>query len=246
MALVDVDSWLTEFESCNRLNNTLNKQLEQRAAKQHLSADYQRFTAAIQVGLKQYDRELQQLKTKINEAAKTHAVPSDELERRQRQLQTLQAQRQQLQQKYSQSARNDRTALLENSAGGVASAAEDSDAAPIIDTHDVQALKQQQISILEEQNRGLDTLSQTISRQRQLASQLGQEVDDQNDILDNLANTIERVETGVTLETRNIGLVNRRDSTCGKYYKLLGDHFYFTGNHYISGCFVMSTYTLLL
>ena len=115
----------------------------------------------------------------INEK-KYFSRPSDELERRQRQLETLQAQRQQLQQKYSQSARNDRTALLESSAGGVSSAAEDSDAAPIIDTHDVQALKQQQISILEEQNRGLDTLSQTISRQRQLASQLGQEVDDQN------------------------------------------------------------------
>lgn len=65
---------LTEFESCNRLNNTLNKQLEQRAAKQHLSADYQRFTSAIQVGLKQYDRELQQMKSKLNEAAKVRTM----------------------------------------------------------------------------------------------------------------------------------------------------------------------------
>lgn len=104
---------------------------------------------------------------------------SDELERRQRQLDGLEKQRQQLQQKFSQSIRSDRSALLENSTSRVL-VEEDSDAAPIIDTHDIQALKQQQISILEEQNRGLDTLSQTISRQRQLASQLGQEVDDQN------------------------------------------------------------------
>ncbi|XP_065360221.1 syntaxin-8 [Calliphora vicina] len=224
MALVDVDSWQTEFESCNRLSNTLLSQLNQRDNKQHLSPEYQRFTAAIQVGLKQHDRELQQLKFKLNEAAKSKTLTLEEIARRQRQLDTLQTQRQQLQRKYNDSASNDRAALLQkpsSSGSRVDSNGEDSDAAPIIDANDVQTLKQQQIDMLEEQNRGLDTLAQTLSRQKHLATQLGQEVEDQNDILDNLANTIERVETGVSLETRNIGLVNRRDSSTWGYWVII-------------------------
>jgi len=52
--------------------------------------------------------------------------------------------------------------------------------APIIDTSDVNILKQRQIDLLEQQNQGLDLLSNTISRQRSLATQLGQEVEDQH------------------------------------------------------------------
>ncbi|XP_037819257.1 syntaxin-8 [Lucilia sericata] len=223
MALVDVDSWQTEFESCKRLSNTLLSQLNQRDGKQHLSAEYNRFTTAIQVGLRQHDRELQQLRFKLNEAEKNKTLSAEELVQRKRLLDTLQTQRQNLQRKYTNTANNDRAALLENPSSSAAAAAsgEDSDAAPIIDAHDIQTLKQQQISMLEEQNRGLDTLSQTLSRQRQLATQLGQEVEDQNDILDNLANTIERVETGVSIETRNIGLVNRRDSSTWGYWVII-------------------------
>lgn len=96
-------------------------------------------------------------------------------------METLQSQLQQLQTRYQKSELKDRSSLLQNpSSSSAFNNEEDSDAAPIIDTHDVQTLKQQQIDMLEEQNRGLETLSQTISRQRQLASQLGQEVEDQN------------------------------------------------------------------
>ncbi|KAM7355648.1 syntaxin 8 [Cochliomyia hominivorax] len=222
MALVDVDTWQTEFESCKRLSNTLLSQLNQRATKKHLSSDYNRFTAAIKVGLQQYERELQQLKFKLNEAAKNKTVDNEELKRRQQLLDALQIQRQQLQTKYNDSELKDRSALLQNpTTSSNTNEEEDSDAAPIIDTHDVQTLKQQHIDLLEEQNRGLETLSQTISRQRHLATQLGQEVEDQNDILDNLANTIERVETGVGLETRNIGLINRRDSSTWCYWVII-------------------------
>lgn len=105
---------------------------------------------------------------------------------------TLQSQRQQIQTKYI----DNRSAVPQSKMGvagfsGIRSssrtahvdygdAENDSDVAPIIDTSDVEALKQHQIAILEQQNHGLDILSQTISRQRALATQLGQEVEDQN------------------------------------------------------------------
>lgn len=155
-------------------------------------------------------------------------------------MDALQSQRQILQNKYTNTTRNDRAALLESNWPSTSATRDvadtaDEDSAAIID---VERLKQAQIDMMEQQNQGLETLSQTLARQRALATQLGQEVEDQNgrkplariairlltnvpiliaDILDNLANTIERVDTGVNRETRSISLINRSDSnTCGK------------------------------
>ncbi|XP_005178882.1 syntaxin-8 [Musca domestica] len=224
MALVDVDSWLTEYESCSRLNHTLLSQLNERDGKIQSSPDYNRLTLSIQVGIKQFDRELQQLKYELNGASKNKTITFEEIERRQRLLDALQSQRQILQNKYTNTTRNDRAALLESNWPSTSATRDvadtaDEDSAAIID---VERLKQAQIDMMEQQNQGLETLSQTLARQRALATQLGQEVEDQNDILDNLANTIERVDTGVNRETRSISLINRSDSnTCGYWVVII-------------------------
>ncbi|XP_073840110.1 syntaxin 8 [Musca autumnalis] len=220
MALVDVDSWLTEYESCSRLNHTLLTQLNQRDGKIHSSPDYNRLTLSIQVGIKQFDRELQQLKFELSESSRNKSITFEEIERRQRLLDTLQSQRQILQNKYTDSTRSDRSALLDsNWPSSSAAGTSNEDAAAIID---VERLKQAQIDMIEQQNQGLETLSQTLARQRALATQLGEEVEDQNDILDNLANNIERVDTGVNRETRSISLINRSDSnTCGYWIVII-------------------------
>ncbi|XP_013105651.2 syntaxin-8 [Stomoxys calcitrans] len=226
MALVDVDSWLTEYESCSRLNQTLLTQLNERDGKQTSSVDYNRLTSSIQLGIRQFDRELQELKYKLSEAAKTKAVTFEEIERRQTLWDSLQSQRQLLKKRYLSATRSDRSALLEtsaassiwsspNRAGPSADSGNESDTAAIID---VQRLKQTQIDMLEQQNRGLETLSQTISRQRALATQIGQEFEEQNDILDNLANTAERVERGVSRETQGITAINRNESSTWGYW----------------------------
>uniref|UniRef100_A0A1B0C4I2 t-SNARE coiled-coil homology domain-containing protein n=1 Tax=Glossina palpalis gambiensis TaxID=67801 RepID=A0A1B0C4I2_9MUSC len=233
MALVDVDSWSTEYESCSRLSHALLDKLNHRDRCQNPSLEYNRLTSSIKVGLKQFDNELQQLKSKLNDAVLEGAITFEESERRQRQVATLQSQRQQIQKKYIDNC----SAVAQSGMGvtafsGIRSsgrtadddfgdAENDSDVAPIIDTSDVEALKQHQIAILEQQNHGLDILSQTISRQRALATQLGQEVEDQNEILDNLAVTMERVETGVGHETHNITLVNRTDNKTWCYWLVI-------------------------
>lgn len=64
----------TEYESCSRLNNTLLSQLNQRDGKINPSPDYNRLTLSIQVGFKQFDRELQQLKLKLNDALQAQTM----------------------------------------------------------------------------------------------------------------------------------------------------------------------------
>lgn len=63
---------------------------------------------------------------------------------------------------------------------------DDDDDVPIIHSEpstnqqSVQSLRQQQIRILDDQNQGLESLSKIISRQKDLALKIGDEVDQQN------------------------------------------------------------------
>lgn len=63
---------------------------------------------------------------------------------------------------------------------------DDDDDVPIIqpdpanNSQSVQSLRQQQVRILDDQNQGLESLSKIISRQKDLALQIGDEVDLQN------------------------------------------------------------------
>lgn len=64
-------------------------------------------------------------------------------------------------------------------------------------------------------------MSRVISRQKELAIQIGDEVDIQNDIIDDLGNAMEHTDSRVNSEIRHIGLVDRKDKTCG-YYMVIG------------------------
>lgn len=95
-----------------------------------------------------------------------------------------------------------------------------------------------------EQDAGLEELSKIISRQKNIARTIGDEVDTQNgmseyhytsldpvsknynhvnvvifsEILDDLADGIDRTTVGLINETRQVRTIARKDSTCGKKY----------------------------
>lgn len=75
--------------------------------------------------------------------------------------------------------------------------------------------RQEQRQILKKQDDGLENLSKVISRQKQLAMTIGSELEDQNVILDNIADQMDHNDTRLQRETVNIGDVTVQDSTCG-------------------------------
>lgn len=215
MSLVDIDSWLTEYESCEKLSHNILVEIARR--EQNRPQGYTELTRKITVFLDQFEKELQQLKQKLDAASRNRSITFEETERRQRLIEILQSKLQQSRSKFTSSTRSD---LLPSSSSGSFWQGDD---VPIIDTNNgsVEQLKQRQIQIMEDQNRGLDALSKSIARQKELASMLGQEVDEHNVILDNLADSMDRVDDRVHTETANIGLVGQADSTWGYWLVIL-------------------------
>lgn len=82
-------------------------------------------------------------------------------------------------------------------------------------------LQQQQQSVIHEQDRGLEALSHVVSRQKQMAIDIGNEVDDQNELLDDIGDHIDRTDNRVQRETRHIRIVDRKSAGCWYYVVIM-------------------------
>ncbi|XP_063125816.1 syntaxin-8 isoform X5 [Rattus norvegicus] len=75
-------------------------------------------------------------------------------------------------------------------------------------------IRQQQQKIIQEQDAGLDALSSIISRQKQMGQEIGNELDEQNEIIDDLANLVENTDEKLRTEARRVTLVDRKSASC--------------------------------
>ncbi|EHB02753.1 Syntaxin-8 [Heterocephalus glaber] len=75
-------------------------------------------------------------------------------------------------------------------------------------------LWQQQQNIIQEQDACHDTLSSIISFQTQMGQEIRNELDEQNEIVDDLANLIENTNEKLHTKTRHVNLINRKSASC--------------------------------
>lgn len=227
MALVhieDSDPWFTEYNACEKLYREIMEQLTVRDGEPKVSQTYATLSVNIRIRLKQYSREVQQLKTKLEDASKSKTITAEEAEWRMRQIEVLQSKDIQLQKLYD-SHTNDlvqlRTSLLRGGgaafvdAGTTSWAADDDDDKPI-DVHvSVEQLKAEQERVLQEQDKGLEELCKVIVRQKEIGQTICNEVGHQNEIIDDLADHIDRTDESLITKTRHVQAISSKDRTCG-------------------------------
>ncbi|XP_058835103.1 syntaxin-8 [Topomyia yanbarensis] len=223
MALINIDGdpWLGDLDACERLSNEIQSQLVSRNRQNSLSREYSSISGQTRVRLKQFGSELEQLNKKLNYIS--GSLTSAETERRQRLVEALQSKLVQLQRQFSTVEASAERASLFASDNNRLFDDDDDDPALIRPeaSYTVADLRAQQTRILEDQNEGLEALSRVISRQKVLATQIGSEVDRHNEILDNLADTMETTDARLNRETHQIGIVTVQDSTWG-YWTVIG------------------------
>ncbi|KAH8395218.1 hypothetical protein KR222_002784, partial [Zaprionus bogoriensis] len=212
-----------EYDGCERLRHEILALINERWQHAGLPASpkYVQLTSSIQTKMEQLAKDVAHLKVVLSNATTWETSPEEELQRRRIHWDKLSSQQREMQSEFTKATRANYQAGASSSSSSVWQSDAASGSTASARPTDIESLKQTQARILEDQNRGLEALSATISRQRNLAAQLGNEVDDQNSILDNLANSMDRVESGVQRETRNISQVNRRDSTWGYWLVII-------------------------
>lgn len=130
--------------------------------------------------MKQFNQELTDLNKKLKSLSRTRSLTADETERRQRQIEYLQSKSIQLGDQFKNVPGSaDRASLMGTSKMQKSSLwdGDDEDDEPLNDNFSDEQIKEQQNRLIEQQNSGLDSLSKVISRQRELAMRIGEEVD---------------------------------------------------------------------
>ncbi|XP_015601649.1 syntaxin-8 [Cephus cinctus] len=230
MALVyidDSDPWFAEYDACEKLFREIMEQLQLREREAKTSYAYSTLSAKVRLGMKQYTAEVQQLKVKVEEAWKSHSITAEEAERRTRQVEQLQSKDVQLQRLYEPRGNDTaRSTLMKSSTNfadmGTTSWGIDDDDDQPLDVHiSTDELKTRQQQLLQEQEHGLEELSKVISRQKQIAHTIGNEVDHQNEIIEDLADHMERTDERLISETRQVRRIDRKDRTCSYWIVII-------------------------
>ncbi|KAM8945693.1 syntaxin-8 [Pelodytes ibericus] len=75
-------------------------------------------------------------------------------------------------------------------------------------------IRVQQQRIIAEQDAGLEALSSIIARQKQMGQDIGNELDEQNEIIDDLTNLVENTDSKVRKQTHHVKLVDKKSGSC--------------------------------
>ncbi|XP_032676423.1 syntaxin-8 isoform X3 [Odontomachus brunneus] len=206
------------------------EQLTMRDSEPKTSKVYASLSANIRLRMKQYTREVQQLKSKVEEASKSRTmypfilITFEEAERRTRQVEQLQSRDIQLQQLYDPRTKDyasSRASLLKSGSsafadGGTTSWAADEDDERPLDVHvTVSDLMSHQEQVLKEQDKGLDELCKVIARQKEIGQTISNEVNHQNEIIDDLADHMERTDESLVNKTQQVRTIHSKDRTLG-------------------------------
>lgn len=81
-------------------------------------------------------------------------------------------------------------------------------------------LRQLTMQIKKQQDQGLDVLDEIISRQKGLVATIGQQIDEQNEIIDDIGDGMERTNDRLVRNTRNVVRVSRKSNT-GCYWFII-------------------------
>nr|XP_023019903.1 syntaxin-8 [Leptinotarsa decemlineata] len=208
LLFLEEDPWLLEYESCEKLHRDVMEQLSLRQKHPRTSEKYNQLSANIRLRLKQFNNEVGQLNQKLESTSKLGSITPAECERRTRQVEVLQSKGLQMQKIFDEQVVNklneDRRSLVGESS---------MERVPLPSTS-VDDLRTNQKKMLGEQDRSLEGLSRIISRQKDIANTISDEVDFQNDILDDLGTQLSRTDDRLNTETRHIEVVDRKDKTC--------------------------------
>ncbi|BFZ03378.1 hypothetical protein BsWGS_06416 [Bradybaena similaris] len=212
------DMWLNEYDACSLLGQELMEQINERNKHARTSSAYTKLSAQIRTKSRQFVSDLNKLKQNLMRASASYHITQREVERRQGMIDALVTKEKQIEQA-SRNEGQSRSLLLSPgtdtySTGDPWGMSDEPEALRNLSSQD---LHQHQQVIIREQDQGLEALSRVVGRQKQMAIDIGTEVDSQNEIIDDITDHVQRTDVRVQRETRHIKIIDRKSGACCFY-----------------------------
>ncbi|KAM6119022.1 syntaxin-8 [Phoenicopterus ruber ruber] len=212
------DPWLSLYDAACQLAQDIAEKVQERNRYQRNGESSAKLNVIIRSSLQNLREKIDQLKDLLLRAVSTHQITQLEGDRRQNLVDDLLTRQKQLQASYKNEGTEPDVIRSSLMTGGVKRGVtnpwllEESEETRGLGFGD---LRQQQRRIIEEQDAGLDALSSIISRQKQMGQEIGNELDEQNEIIDDLTNLVENTDDKLRNQTRHVKMVDKKSTSCG-------------------------------
>lgn len=207
------DNWLIEHERCSQLGQEIMEKINERNKHNRTSSQYTKFSAQARSSMKQFSSNVQQLRNNLIRATASYHITQREVERRQVMIDNLTTKEKQIEEAFKNEGGDVRYRLMaggsdRNDPWGVAEEPEDLKGVGNIE------IRVQQQQIIQAQDQGLEALSQVVARQKNMALDIGNEVESQNELIDDITDHTDRTGQKLIRETRHIRIIDRKSATC--------------------------------
>ncbi|XP_042908437.1 syntaxin-8 [Parasteatoda tepidariorum] len=207
------DSWMASYNSCESLAREIMEKISYRNQQPKNSVASGKASAQARKLMKKFSDNLSSLKQTL--LASKDLLTEGEFERRERLIDGLNNKNTQINDAFSgREEGGNRQALLGaemvTPSTNVWGMEEDER------TRDLSfnEIKEQQLMAIQEQDKGLDTLHDVVVRQKHMAANIGQELDLQNEIIDDIVDHADNTRERLIKETRHVAIVDRKSGEC--------------------------------
>ncbi|XP_027327482.1 syntaxin-8 [Anas acuta] len=212
------EPWLSQHAAACRLAQELAERIRERERRQRGGESPAQLNVFIRSSLQSLKEKISQLRDLLLRDVSMHQITQMEGDRRQNLVDELVTRQKQLEASYRNEGPEPDVTRSSLMTGGIKRGVtnpwllDEPEETRGLGFHDI---RQQQRRIIEEQDAGLDALSSIISRQKQMGQEIGNELDEQNEIIDDLTNLVENTDDKLRNQTRHVKMVDKKSTSCG-------------------------------
>lgn len=214
------DPWLQNYDATCRLVQEIAENIHERNRQQRTGGNPAKINMTLRASLQKLKQNINQLRESLLRVSSSRRIMQSEADRRQNLVDDLVTRDKQLNATFKGDVTQpepSRSTLMAGAGGEGGAAANPWLVNEPEETRGLgfSAIKQQQQRIVEVQDAGLDALAAVISRQKVMGQDIGNELDEQNEIIDDLTHLVDKTDDQIRNETRRVKLVETKSASCG-------------------------------
>eukprot|EP00039_Didymoeca_costata_P018243 m.332721 g.332721 ORF g.332721 m.332721 type:complete len:238 (+) comp16995_c0_seq1:125-838(+) len=213
--------WLSDYDTASSKADEATAAINERDRLARLGQNTAKATSLVRRLLNELAMLLQGLEDQLNTAGNKNHITEAEFSRRQNMVSTLKGRRDDLQSKFSRDdgprGVNDhgRGQLFGGRESGDDARRMRRDEPESFRGRDVNGIMDAQQMVMREQDKGIDLLAESIARQKQMGLRIGNELEDQNEMLDELGEAMDNTDRRLVQETGHVVKVTERAKSSG-------------------------------
>ncbi|XP_028674470.1 syntaxin-8 [Erpetoichthys calabaricus] len=214
------EPWLQNYDATCRLAQEIAENIQERNRLQRTNGSTVKITMTLKASFQKLKQQITQLREQLLRLNSSRQIIQSEGDRRQNLLDDLLSQEKRLQMSFKNDGTEPNASRSNLMTGGYGNLGGPVNPWLLDEPEETRGLgikeiQQQQQRIIEVQDAGLDALASVISRQKQMGQDIGNELDEHNEIIDDLAHLVDKTDSRIRNETHRVQTVEKKSASCG-------------------------------